>query len=49
MPLDPSKFRHKKPSTQETLRLAAEWSAIILAGMLAVLFLSWSVALQVPF
>jgi hypothetical protein len=46
MPLDPSKFRQKKPSAQQTFRLAVEWSAIILAGMLAVLFLSWSITLQ---
>jgi hypothetical protein len=47
MPLDPSKFQQKKPSTQEALRLAVEWSAIILASMLALLFLGWSIALQV--
>lgn len=48
MPLDPSKFHQKRPSTHEPLRLAVEWSAIIFAGMLAVLFLSWAVTLQMP-
>jgi hypothetical protein len=48
MPLDPNRFRQKRRSAAETLRLAVEWAAIIFAGMLAVLFLSWSITLQMP-
>lgn len=46
MPLDPNKFYRKQSSTRRTALLAVEWSAIIFAGMLAVLFLSWAIALQ---
>ena len=46
MPLDPNKFYQKRSSTRRTVLLAAEWSAIIFTGMLAVLFLSWALALQ---
>ena len=49
MPLDPNKLYQKKPRLEQpTLRpavlFAIEWSAIIFAGMLAVLFLCWSLA-----
>jgi hypothetical protein len=35
------KFMHWKPSI-EPLVYAAQWTAIVLAGMLAVMFLTWS-------
>lgn len=50
MPLDPNKFYHQKKSSssRQAMLLAVEWSAIVFAGMLAVLFLSWAVELQMP-
>jgi hypothetical protein len=48
MPLDPNKLSHKRPRLQPDVLLAAEWSAIVFAGMLAVLFLVWAFALQFP-
>jgi len=49
MPLDPGKFLRKKKSwAGNTVLFAAEWSAIIFTGMLAVLFLSWALALHPP-
>jgi hypothetical protein len=46
MPLDPNKLYGKKPRLRSEVLLALEWSAIIFAGMLAVLFLSRALALQ---
>jgi len=51
MPLDPNKFHQKsekRPSAQQGVLAAVEWSAIIFAGMLAVLFLVWALALRLP-
>jgi hypothetical protein len=53
MPLDPTKFnptktRRKGSGTGQAALLAVEWSAIIFSGMLAILFLSWALELQLP-
>ena len=51
MPLDPNKFHQKsekRPSAQQGVLVAVEWSAIIFAGMLAVLFLAWALTLRLP-
>ena len=51
MPLDPNKFHRsseKRPSAQQGVLAAAEWSAIVFAGMLAVLFLAWALTLRLP-
>jgi hypothetical protein len=49
MPLDPRHFyRKKKSEAANTIFFAVEWSAIILIGLLAVLFLSWGLALHSP-
>ena len=48
MPLDPNKISRKRPRLRPDILFAAEWSAIIFAGMLAVLFLAWALALQMP-
>ena len=48
MPLDPNKFYQKRSSTRQAVLLAVEWLAIIFTGMLAVLFLRWALALQLP-
>jgi hypothetical protein len=45
MPLDPNKLQRKESGVREAALFAAEWSAIIFSGMLAVLFLSWAFAL----
>ena len=45
MPLDPNKLYRKRSSARETVLFALEWSAITFAGMLAVLFLAWALAL----
>lgn len=45
MPLDPDKFERKWLGAWQTGLFAAEWSAIIFAGMLAILFLIWALAL----
>jgi hypothetical protein len=38
----------KGSATMQEALLAAEWSAIIFSGMLAVLFLSWALELRLP-
>lgn len=48
MPLDPDKLAQKTPKLRAEVLLAAEWAAIVFAGMLAVLFLAWALALQLP-
>lgn len=48
MPLDPDKLSQKTPKLRAEVLLAAEWSAIVFAGMLAVLFLAWALTLQFP-
>ena len=48
MPLDPNKFYHKRRTSRPEILLAVEWSAIIFAGMLAMLFFAWALALQLP-
>ena len=48
MPLDPNKFCQKRSGARKAVLFAVEWSAIIFTGMLAVLFLSWALALQLP-
>jgi len=51
MPLDPNKFHHnseKRSSAPPGVLAAVEWSAIIFAGMLAVLFLAWALTLRLP-
>ncbi len=44
MPLDHGKFCRKKAGARQAMLIAMEWSAIIFAGMLAVLFLGWALA-----
>lgn len=46
MPLDPNKLYQKRPKLRPEILVAVEWSAIIFALMLAVLFLGWALALQ---
>ena len=46
--LDPTKIRRKGSAYRQAALLAAEWSAIILSSMLAVLFLSWALELRLP-
>jgi len=51
MPLDPNKFYQKKPNLEQSairpaVLLAIESCAIIVAGMLAVVFLCWALAVQ---
>lgn len=48
MPLDPNRFYQKRSSARQAILHAVEWSAIAFTGMLAVLFLSWALALQLP-
>lgn len=48
MPLDPNKLYRKGSATRQAVLFAVEWSAITFAGMLAVLFLGWALALRVP-
>lgn len=48
MPLDPNNFHRKRSSAQQEVLAAVEWSAIIFAGMLAVLFLVWALTLRLP-
>lgn len=48
MPLDPNKFSQETASTRRAVLFAVESSAIIFAGMLAVLFYSWALVLQLP-
>jgi hypothetical protein len=44
MPQDPNKFYRKRPSDRRLILIALEWSAIIFAGMLALLFLGWALS-----
>lgn len=46
MPLDPNKLYQKNPRLRPAILVAVEWSAIIFAGMMAVLFLGWALALH---
>lgn len=47
MPLDPSKlYPKRRPKHGPEILQAVEWSAIVFAFMLAILFLSWALALQ---
>lgn len=48
MPLDPNKLSRKTPKPDADVLLAIEWSVIVFAGMLAVLFFAWALALQLP-
>jgi hypothetical protein len=48
MPLDPNRFDQKRSGGRQAALVAVESSAIILTSMLAVLFLSWAIALRLP-